>query len=56
MKDPIVDEVRKARMEHAQKFNNDLHEICKDLKQKQTTCGHPIVNYPPKKILKATGT
>lgn len=56
MKDPIVEEVRKAREEHAQEFNNDLHEICRDLKEKQNNCGHQIVNHHPKKYLKATGT
>ena len=56
MKDPIVEEVRKAREKHAQEFNNDLHAICKDLKEKQNNCGHQVVHYPPKKYLKATGT
>ena len=56
MKDPIVEEVRKAREEHAQKYNNDLHEICRNLKEMQNTCKHQIANYTPKKPLRANGT
>lgn len=51
MKDPIVEEVRQSREKHAKKFNNDLHEICRDLKKLQKACGHKIVNCSPKKIL-----
>ena len=35
MKDPIVEEVRKARRKHAERFNFDLHAICVDLKKKE---------------------
>lgn len=31
--DPIVAETRKAREEHAAKFNYDLHAIYRDLKE-----------------------
>ena len=30
MKDPIVEEVRKARQDHAREFNYDLKEIRKE--------------------------
>jgi hypothetical protein len=33
MKDPIIAEVRKYRMEHTQKFHANIHEICNDLKK-----------------------
>jgi DUF438 domain-containing protein len=56
MKDPIVEEVRKAREEHANKFKNSLSEISRDLKSKEAACGHPVVNFPPKRFLKATGS
>ncbi len=55
MKDPIVEEVRKIRHEHAAKFNFDLHAICEDLRKKEKTCGHRLVTLPPKTLLKATG-
>lgn len=55
-KDYLVEEVREIRNSHARKFNYNLHEICLDLKKKEKECGHKIVSYPPKIILKATGT
>lgn len=50
MKDPIVEEVRKARKRHAERFNFDLHAICADLKKKEKDCGHPIKSLPPKMV------
>ena len=35
MKDPIVTEVRKYRMEHSKKFNFNIHVICDDLRKYQ---------------------
>ena len=55
-KDPIVEEIRKIRKEHAAKFNNDLEAICADLKKKEKDCGHPVVSLPPKRYLNATGS
>jgi len=56
MKDPIVEEVRKIRRAHAAKFNFDLHAICKDLGEKEKTCGHPVVSLPPKPLKQAIGS
>lgn len=56
MKDPIVEEVRKIRNDHAASFNYDLHAICEDLRKKEKSCGHPVVSLPPKPFLKATGS
>ncbi|MDA3924676.1 MAG: hypothetical protein PF904_08270 [Kiritimatiellae bacterium] len=50
MNDPIVDEVRKARMMHTKKFNGDLHAISKDMKSIQASCGHKIVRLQAKRI------
>lgn len=55
-RDYLVEEVRKIRDIHAKRFNYNLHEICLDLKKKEKECGHKIVSYPPKRILKATGS
>jgi len=52
MKDPIVEEVRKARWEHAQRFGFDLRAICEDLRKIQNSCGHPVVSLPPRKLHK----
>jgi len=43
MNDPIVEEVRKFRDEHARKFNYDLNAICADLMEKQKRSGHVLV-------------
>ncbi len=53
MNDPIVEEVREARRKHAEKFNFNLHAICKDLKKIEKKCGHKVINFPPK-LLKST--
>ncbi len=50
MKDPIVDEVRAARMAHTKKFNYDLAAICADLRRIETESGHKLVNRNPKLI------
>ncbi len=49
MRDPIVEEVRKWRMEHTQKFGGDLSAICADLRSIQETSGHEVVRLPPRK-------
>ena len=50
MKDPIVEEVRRARETHAKQFNYDLDAICKDLKKREETSGHPAVSLAPKRL------
>ena len=49
MKDPIVDEVRQAREDYAEKFNFDLDAICEDLRKSQGKEGRTVVSLPPKK-------
>ncbi|MEW6355611.1 MAG: hypothetical protein AB1696_04740 [Planctomycetota bacterium] len=51
-KDPIVEEVRRIRKAHAAKFNYDLHEICRDLREQQKQGGRKVVSFPPKRIQK----
>jgi hypothetical protein len=53
MKDPIVAEVRKHRMEHTRKFKGDLRAICADLRAIQSTCGHKVVRLPPRRLGRA---
>jgi hypothetical protein len=50
MNDPIVDEVRKARAEHASRFDNDLKRIVADLQSRQMRHGSRLVSLPSKKI------
>lgn len=48
MKDPIVEEIREIRRKHAEKYNNDLHEICKELRIKEKKCGYVLKSFPAK--------
>jgi hypothetical protein len=50
MRDPIVEEVRKYRMEHTRKHRGDLTAICADLRSVQNTSGHEVVRLPPKRL------
>jgi hypothetical protein len=50
MKDPIVEEVRKHRKEHTNKFLGELSEICADLRRVQETSGHEVVRFAPRRI------
>lgn len=33
--DPIVSEIRRIRRAYAERFNNDLHAICEDLRRQE---------------------
>ncbi len=48
MNNPIIDEVRRVRDDHARKFNYDLAAICADIREHQKTCGHPVVTLKEK--------
>ncbi len=50
MSDPIVDEVRRHRMEHTCKFGGDLKLICEDMRRIQHAAGLQVVRRPPKRI------
>ena len=50
MKDPIVEEVRKYRMEHTAKFHGDLHAICEDFRRIERTLGDRVVRLPPVRL------
>ena len=51
--DPIVEEVRKARDEHAAKFDYDLKRIFADLKEQEKRSGRQYVTLPPKRPAEA---
>ena len=44
---PIVEEVRRYRLEYAKRFNYDLQTIYRDLKEKQEKSGRKVVSFPP---------
>lgn len=48
MKDPIVEEVRRWRMEHTRKFGGKLELICDELRRLQQATGCKVVRRPPK--------
>lgn len=50
MKDPIVEEVRKHRMEHTKKFGGDFAAICADLRSIQAESGHQVIRLAPRKL------
>jgi len=50
MTDPIVDEIRKYRDEHARKFDYDLGAICADLVARQEKSGHRVVRLDPRPV------
>jgi len=56
MNDPIVEEVRRHRMEHTLKFGGDLKLICEDLRRIQQESGCQVVRRPPKLLAPATKT
>jgi hypothetical protein len=49
MNDPIVEEIRRIRDEHAKKFGYDMAAICADIRRHQASSGHPVVRLTPKK-------
>ena len=48
--DPIVAEIRAIRKAHAEKFHNDLHAICEDIRRLQRESGRVYVTRPPRRI------
>ena len=50
MKDPIVEEVRKYRTEHTNKFQGNLSTICADLRDVQIASGHKVVRLAPRRL------
>jgi hypothetical protein len=53
--DPILEEIWKARDEHARRFGYDLKKICADLKRIEKQSGRRVVARKPKRPLKTTG-
>jgi hypothetical protein len=45
--DPIVEQVRKVRNEHAARFNYDLKAIYRDLKEQELASGRRYVRFAP---------
>ncbi len=54
--DPIVEEIRKIREDHAAKFNHDLDAIYRDLKEQDKRDPRKMVSLPPKRPAAVQGT
>jgi hypothetical protein len=50
--DPIVEEVRRFRKEHAAQFGNDLKRIVEDLRKKEKESTHIQLSPGPKLLLR----
>jgi len=50
MPNPIVDEVRRVRDEHAARFNSYLDAIFRDIKKQEKKSGRKFVCFPPRLI------
>ena len=46
--DPIVDEIRRIRQQHAERFNYDLRAIVADLQKMEQRHSERLVSLPPK--------
>jgi hypothetical protein len=51
MEDPIVEEIRKLREEHAARFNYDVDAIFDNLKKLEQERGITVVSLEPKRVL-----
>ena len=47
--DPVVEEVRRARQEHAKRFDYDLKAIVAALKEHEQEHPERLVSFPPKR-------
>ena len=55
-RDPIVEQIRKYRNQHAAEHGFDLRKIFADLRDKEGQSGHKVVVRRPKLHLRRTGT
>jgi len=53
--DPILEEVWKARDEHARRFNYDLKKICANLRRIEKQSGCRVVTRNPKRLSATIG-
>lgn len=50
MVDKIVEEVRRVREEHAERFGYDLEAIFADVQKQQRESGRELISFPAKRI------
>jgi hypothetical protein len=49
--DPIVEEIRRIRQQHTEKFHADLHAICEDLRREERQSTRRYVTFPPRRVV-----
>jgi hypothetical protein len=52
--DPIVEEIRRYRKEHSERYDNDLNKIVDALKKAEKKSGRKLANFGPKQLLSNT--
>ena len=50
LNDPVVEEIRRIRDEHAARFNYDLDAIFDDFERSQKELGLPLITLPPNRL------
>ncbi len=51
IEDPIVEEMRRHRQEHAARYGNELAAICEALREREAQSKRQIVNRGPRELL-----
>ena len=49
-RDPIVEEIKKIREEHAASFDYDIDRIFADIREQQRASGKEYISLPPKRL------
>ena len=49
--DPIIDELRAVRDEHAARFNYDVEAIFRDIQAQQEASGREYIRLPPRRVV-----
>lgn len=56
IEDPIVEEIRRYRAEHGEKYEHDLDRICEALRERQASSSRKVVKRSPRLLLSQTGS
>jgi hypothetical protein len=48
IEDPVVEEIRRYRLEHAARYGNDLSKICEALRKQEKQSQKEFVNFGPR--------